>query len=135
LSLTQCRKFLLIMVFTAVYTGGILHSNVHRVVPPPGEQANFTRWSLVFFLRPSFDEELYPLVHESEAIAEAAKVHPTISKLQTGITAGEWFFRRVAGQRSANRKGPESWKQSRGTERESPTTSFAAVLVLIKLIC
>jgi hypothetical protein len=123
------------MVFTAVYTGGILHSNVHRVVPPPGEQANFTRWSLVFFLRPSFDEELYPLVHESEAIAEAAKVHPTISKLQTGITAGEWFFRRVAGQRSANRKGPESWKQSRGTERESPTTSFAAVLVLIKLIC
>lgn len=37
----------------AVYTGGILHSNVHRVVPPPGEQANFTRWSLVFFLRPS----------------------------------------------------------------------------------
>lgn len=101
-----------------MYTGGILHSNVHRVVPPPGDQAKFTRWSLVFFLRPSFDEELYPLTKESEQIAEAAKKHPTISKLQPGVTAGEWFFRRVAGQRSANRKGPESWKQSRGTERK-----------------
>lgn len=102
----------------AVYTGGILRSNVHRVVPPPGEQSRHARWSLVFFLRPSFDDQLFPLVRESEQIAKAAKEHPTISKMEEGVTAGQWFFRRVAGQRSANRKGPESWKQSRGTERE-----------------
>ncbi|KAM0749232.1 Clavaminate synthase-like protein [Meredithblackwellia eburnea MCA 4105] len=102
----------------AVYTGGLLHSNVHRVVPPPGEQAKHTRWSLVFFLRPSWEEELYPLSHLSPQIAEAAQRHPTISKIERGSTAGEWFFRRVAGQRTANRKGPESWKASRGTEHD-----------------
>lgn len=34
------------------FTAGILRSNVHRVVPPLGEQANLTRNSLVYFSRP-----------------------------------------------------------------------------------
>lgn len=38
--------------------------------------------------------------------------------MDQGITAGQWYKRRIAGQRVANRKGPESWAQSRGTERE-----------------
>ena len=101
---------------TAVYTGGLLRSNIHRVVPPPGEQAKYDRWSLVYFLRPGFDNELVPL--DSDIIRKAASGHPTISKMEHGITAGQWYKRRIAGQRAANRKGPESWAQSRGTERE-----------------
>lgn len=33
----------------AVFSAGILRSNVHRVVTPPKAQAAFDRWSIVFF--------------------------------------------------------------------------------------
>ncbi|KAJ7609633.1 hypothetical protein FB45DRAFT_982381 [Roridomyces roridus] len=36
----------------ALFSGGILRSNLHRVVPPPGWQAQFDRWSLVYLTRP-----------------------------------------------------------------------------------
>ncbi|ORY79744.1 Clavaminate synthase-like protein [Leucosporidium creatinivorum] len=100
----------------AVYSGGIFNSNIHRVVPPPPPQDVHTRWSLVYFIRPAFNAALFPLSDLSPKIAEAASQHPTISKMEKGVTAGQWFKRRVAGQRAANRKGPESWGQSRGTE-------------------
>jgi isopenicillin N synthase-like dioxygenase len=34
------------------FSGGLLRSNIHRVVSPPGEQAKETRYSLVYFSRP-----------------------------------------------------------------------------------
>jgi isopenicillin N synthase-like dioxygenase len=34
------------------FSNGLLRSNMHRVVPPPGEQAELTRYSLVYFSRP-----------------------------------------------------------------------------------
>lgn len=34
------------------FTNGLLKSNIHRVVAPPGEQATETRYSLVYFMRP-----------------------------------------------------------------------------------
>ncbi|KAN0089022.1 Clavaminate synthase-like protein [Hyaloscypha variabilis] len=34
------------------FTGGVLRSNIHRVVSPPGEQAKETRYSVVYFARP-----------------------------------------------------------------------------------
>ena len=91
-----------------------MRSNIHRVVPPPGEQGKYDRWSLVYFLRPAYQNELYPL--DSEVIRKAAAEHPTISKMEHGVTAGDWFQRRVRNQRAANRTGPESWAASRGTE-------------------
>lgn len=39
------------------FSGGLLRSNIHRVVSPPGEQANETRYSVVYFSRPE-DEVL-----------------------------------------------------------------------------
>ncbi len=39
------------------FTGGLLRSNVHRVVSPPGEQGKETRYSVVYFSRPG-DEVL-----------------------------------------------------------------------------
>ena len=39
--------------------------------------------------------------------------------LPKGETAGSWFQRRIKLQRAKNRTGPETWAQSRGTERES----------------
>lgn len=34
------------------FSGGLLRSNIHRVVAPPGEQGKETRWSVVYFARP-----------------------------------------------------------------------------------
>ena len=34
------------------FTRGLLRSNIHRVVSPPGQQGGLTRWSLVYFARP-----------------------------------------------------------------------------------
>jgi hypothetical protein len=73
--------------------------------------------SCVYFIRPYFDAILTPLSDLSPKIAAAAAESPVLSKMEKGVTAGDWFKRRVTNQRAANRKGPESWAASRGTER------------------
>ncbi|KAL2830787.1 hypothetical protein BDW59DRAFT_140839 [Aspergillus cavernicola] len=40
------------------FTNGLLRSNIHRVTSPPGEQADSTRYSLVYFSRPEDDVPL-----------------------------------------------------------------------------
>ncbi|KAF8589991.1 Clavaminate synthase-like protein [Ramaria rubella] len=97
----------------AIFSGGILRSSHHRVIPPPGRQSQFSRWSLVYFLRPVPYVILEPLT-QSPLISEAAQKN----KLNIGenVTAGEWYIRRKSNLRIANRKGPETWKASRGTE-------------------
>ncbi|KAH9041814.1 Clavaminate synthase-like protein [Lactarius hengduanensis] len=98
-----------------IFSAGILHSNLHRVVPPPKAQASFDRWSLVFFTCPGNSVSLAPLTKESTLIAEAAARAPE-SRYATGSTAGEWFRRRVQNLRIKNQAGPETWRASRGTE-------------------
>ncbi|OBZ65458.1 1-aminocyclopropane-1-carboxylate oxidase, partial [Grifola frondosa] len=101
----------------AIFSGGILRSNLHRVVPPPKEQGTYERWSLVFFTRPGNSVGLHPLVDESPLIAEAVAKAPE-RKFETGATAKEWFARRIKNQRIKNRTGPETWRASRGTEHK-----------------
>ncbi|KAG2067403.1 Clavaminate synthase-like protein [Suillus decipiens] len=105
----------------SLFSGGILQSNIHRVVTPPGVQAEYERWSLVFFTRPSNSKVLRALVESSHIIAEAVKKRPDKS-FETGSTAVEWFTRRVKNQRIRNRTGPETWAASRGTEH-TPTAA------------
>jgi isopenicillin N synthase-like dioxygenase len=99
----------------ALFSGGILRSNLHRVVPPPGAQSHLERWSLVFFTRPGNSVVLRALVDESPMIAEAVARAPD-KNFETGSTSAEWFARRIKNQRIKNRKGPETWLASRGTE-------------------
>lgn len=94
-------------------TFSIVFSLTNEDRPPPKDQAAFERWSLVFFTRPGQGQLLTPLTSDSALITEAAKLKPELS---TGSTAGEWFARRIKNQRIKNRKGPETWAQSRGTE-------------------
>ncbi|GAA5873795.1 hypothetical protein JCM8547_005948 [Rhodosporidiobolus lusitaniae] len=100
----------------SVYSGNIFKSNIHRVVPPPPPQRGDERWSLVYFIRPGFDNPLRPLSDKSELIKAHAEKDPAMQALPQNATAGEWFQRRIKLQRAANRKGPETWAQSRGTE-------------------
>ncbi|GAA5884412.1 hypothetical protein JCM6882_005241 [Rhodosporidiobolus microsporus] len=100
----------------SVYSGNIFKSNIHRVVPPPAPQNKYPRWSLVYFIRPGFDNPLRPLSDKSEIIKAHADQDPAMQSIPKDATAGSWYKRRIAGQRAANRKGPESWAASRGTE-------------------
>ncbi|KAF8646252.1 hypothetical protein AX16_007309 [Volvariella volvacea WC 439] len=109
----------------SLFSGGILKSNLHRVVPPPGLQGAYERWSLVYFTRPGNSVVLRALVDESPIIAEAVTKAQqaaesggeNLTNFETGSTAAEWFARRIKYQRISNRKGPETWMASRGTER------------------
>ncbi|KAG7091537.1 hypothetical protein E1B28_010566 [Marasmius oreades] len=101
----------------AVLSGGILHSNIHRVIPPPGAQATYERWSQVFFTRPGNSVVLEPLSSLSPIIADAVQKDPHKNLNAGGATAYEWFSRRVKNQRIKNRTGPETWQASRGTEQ------------------
>ncbi|GAA5852360.1 hypothetical protein JCM9279_001174 [Rhodotorula babjevae] len=100
----------------SVYSGNIFKSNIHRVIPPPPPQNQDPRWSLVYFLRPGFDNPLAPISDQSDIIRQHADKDPAMQALPKGETAGSWFKRRVTNQRAANRKGPETWAASRGTE-------------------
>ncbi|KAI0696905.1 hypothetical protein BC835DRAFT_1271188 [Cytidiella melzeri] len=100
----------------SIFSGGILRSNLHRVVTPPKEQGKYERWSLVFFSRPQKDAELRALTEQSKIIADAVASSDDPNKFNTGQSAGAWFARRIKNQRIANRTGPETWRASRGTE-------------------
>jgi hypothetical protein len=58
---------------------------------PPGAQATYERWSLVFFTRPGDSVIL-------QAVAKAPE-----NQFNTGSTSLEWFSRRIKNQRIANR--------------------------------
>ncbi|KAH8112401.1 Clavaminate synthase-like protein [Phellopilus nigrolimitatus] len=103
-----------------LFSGGILHSNLHRVVPPPGAQALHSRWSLVFLTRPGNGVQLRMLKDASEAINRMAeKMGPEErEKFEPNATASEWIVRRKKNQRINNRTGPETWRASQGMEHE-----------------
>ncbi|THH10585.1 hypothetical protein EW145_g1235 [Phellinidium pouzarii] len=96
-------------------SGGILHSNLHRVMPPPGAQAGLPRWSVVFFSRPGQSVRVRALADESEVIKDALDKMSTEerARYEPEATAGEWFARRVKYLRTKNMKGPENWQASR----------------------
>ncbi|THV05873.1 Clavaminate synthase-like protein [Dendrothele bispora CBS 962.96] len=100
----------------SIMSGGILRSNIHRVVPPPGDQSKLDRWSLVFFFRPGNSVLLRALTEQSPIIADAVNNADESINFNPGETAEEWFVRRSKYQLLSNRKGPETYMASRGTE-------------------
>lgn len=65
------------------FTNGLLRSNIHRVVSPPGEQAKETRYSLVYFARPEEDIILRRL--------EGSDVIPELEKEEEAMSSKEWI--------------------------------------------
>ncbi|KAL5526716.1 hypothetical protein ACEPAF_8441 [Sanghuangporus sanghuang] len=93
-----------------IFSGGILRSNLHRIVPPPGAQRTYTRWSVVFFSRPSHNVPLRAL-EESDTI-KAAIARMSLedqAKHRPGMTQGDWYARRVSKERIKNMKSPKTW--------------------------
>jgi len=98
-----------------LFSGGILRSNLHRVLPPPGPQAGIERYSLVYFTRPCNSVILRALVDESPLISKAVS-RDTKNNYETGSTALEWVSRRVKSRKIKNIKGPDTWMAGFGNE-------------------
>ncbi|CDO69471.1 hypothetical protein BN946_scf184817.g31 [Trametes cinnabarina] len=96
---------------TDTWHGGLLKSNLHRVVPPPGEQGTYTRWSLVYFTRPGDSVLLRTLADQSSIVAKAVKDAPEhLRKIFESLpTSQEWFTRRVKNMRTNNQKDQASY--------------------------
>ena len=85
------------------FSNGILRSNIHRVVAPPGAQGSVTRYSLVYFCRPEDDVVLKGLVEGGQE-----------EEGEEDVTAKEWILRRAL-----ERRKPDGWEKSGGTEQVS----------------
>jgi isopenicillin N synthase-like dioxygenase len=95
------------------FTNGLLRSNIHRVVSPPGSQAEHTRYSLVYFSRPEDDVFLKRL--------ESKKIPPLPEgEEEEEIMSKDWILRRALSHRVAlNKDTAYDWEKSQGTERQS----------------
>lgn len=110
----------------SIFSGGILRSNVHRVMPPPGAQAQFERYSISFFTRPRNSVILRAQREHSDMVAKAVASAPD-GAFETGSTSAEWISRRIRKLRLNNRKGPETWYASMGTEHDGIKRRAGAV--------
>lgn len=75
------------------FTNGLLRSNIHRVVSPPGSQADTTRYSLVYFARPEDDVPL-------KRLSGSSRVPPLPPGAEEEeINSKDWIIRRALGHR------------------------------------
>lgn len=70
-------------------TAGLLKSNIHRVVPAPGEQSTLPRYSLVYFGHPNDAVVLKPV--------KGGMVDEVAAETDEPCTAAEWVVRRSLG--------------------------------------
>jgi isopenicillin N synthase-like dioxygenase len=78
------------------FTGGLLRSNFHRIVSPPGEQATLTRYSVLYFCRPNDDVVLRPVAGLQTARAAGGAEEEEAEE----ITSKQWILRRALGRRA-----------------------------------
>ena len=92
------------------FTNGLLRSNIHRVVSPPGEQGGWTRYSVVYFARPEDDVLLRRL--------EGSKLIPEVEGgEEEEINSKDWVLRRALGRRDDVKS--VDFEKSVGTEMVS----------------
>ncbi|TFY68231.1 hypothetical protein EVJ58_g1133 [Rhodofomes roseus] len=103
-----------------IFSGGLIRSNMHRVVSPPRAQAMFERYSLAFFTRPHDSVVLRPLVQIASTPDGAEIIQ------EDKGTAGEWLVRRLKYLRTGNYNGVESYTAHLGTEDYGKITQVAA---------
>ncbi len=94
------------------FTNGLLRSNIHRVVSPPGAQAERTRFSLVYFARPE-DEVLLRRLEGSDVVPVLGE-----GEVEEEICSKDWILRRAIGKRVGMFK-PGEWDKFQGTEKQS----------------
>ena len=91
------------------FTNGLLRSNIHRVVSAPGQQANVSIYSVVYFSRPE-DEVLLKRLDGSDIISPLKE-----GEVEEDVMSKEWVIRRALGIRVGGNVDPQ-WSASKGTE-------------------
>ena len=86
------------------WSGGLLRSDLHRVLYPPGAQAEHTRYSIAYLVRPQRDVLMQPL-HFGDVIPRDQE-----KQMQAqALTASEWELKKseaiIAGKDVARSKG------------------------------
>ena len=84
------------------FSGGILRSNIHRVVAAPGLQATHTKFSVVYFARPEDDVVLKRLVQKkAEKIGGEGRGEDVwkVNNDEEEMTSKEWILKRSLGRR------------------------------------
>lgn len=81
----------------AVFTGGVLCAGRHRVLPAPGEQGKFARYSVVYFIRPEDDAVMRRF--QSQQIPTWKNGE---SRGVEGMKAKAWVLRQAQGLRKRN---------------------------------
>ncbi|QSS58659.1 oxidoreductase [Histoplasma capsulatum] len=100
------------------FTNGLLRSNIHRVVSPPGAQAETTRYSLVYFARPE-DDVILKRLEGSDCIPPLTLRDEAGAVVEEEeIRSKDWIIRRALGNRRALHKEID-YAQSMGTETMS----------------
>ncbi|KAF2679915.1 Clavaminate synthase-like protein [Lentithecium fluviatile CBS 122367] len=93
------------------FSAGILRSNLHRVVAPPGRQGDLVRYSLVYFSRPEYEVKMKRV--EGGLVDEVPRGE---GGNEDGESTREWLMRRHQGRKVQFFKGAESWEGAMGTE-------------------
>ncbi|KAF2877080.1 hypothetical protein BDV95DRAFT_625136 [Massariosphaeria phaeospora] len=92
------------------FSAGILRSNLHRVVAPPGRQEDMVRYSLVYFSRPEHEVKMRRL---EGGLVDAIE-HNGADEVEESTK--DWLKRRHQGRKVQFFKGKESWEGAMGTE-------------------
>lgn len=96
------------------FTNGLLRSNIHRVSAPPGDQAAYARYSLVYFNRPA-DDVLLKRLDGSDMIPPLAD-----DEVEEEINSKDWIIRRALAHRvDLNKDAASDWDKVKGTEEKS----------------
>ena len=66
------------------FTNGVVCSGRHRVIPSPGEQGKWPRYSIVYFVR--------PVDHARLKTLKGSGVPPAADMNEEGIEAKEWIY-------------------------------------------
>lgn len=96
------------------FTNGLLRSNIHRVISPPGAQSDSTRYSLVYFARPE-DDVMLKRLEGSDQIPPLAD-----GEVEEDVKSKDWIIRRALGKRPAvHGKDAFGFDRAMGTEAMS----------------
>jgi isopenicillin N synthase-like dioxygenase len=103
------------------FTAGLLRSNIHRVVPPVGEQSGGTRNSLVFFSRP---EDSIVLRRLEGGLIDA---QPMVESTELEMSAHDWIMAKGTGQLPGvyTKKGFEWRKGDARLKQAAPSIAVA----------
>ncbi|EMC94208.1 hypothetical protein BAUCODRAFT_74629 [Baudoinia panamericana UAMH 10762] len=106
------------------FSAGILRSNLHRVVNPPGKQEGLTRMSLVYFARPE-DEVLLRALEGSEMIDARRGQQDGGADEEEVVTAKDWIYRRSIGRRVGVNHAKSMGTDQEGLKQSSKVISVA----------